>query len=74
MRLLDEVRAKRHLPSPDQAREIRQEADVTQTRLAAELGVHRVTIARWEAGTRRPTGTHRAAYAALLKQLREVSA
>ena len=34
-------------------RSIREAAGLTQEALAALLGVHRVTIARWETGTRR---------------------
>ncbi|GAA4682226.1 helix-turn-helix domain-containing protein [Phytohabitans rumicis] len=74
MDLLDEVRAQLRLPSPEVARSIRQDAGVTQTRLGAELGVHRVTVARWEAGKRRPTGQQRVAYATLLDQLRNAVA
>ena len=69
--LVEEIRAAKRLPSPAMARAIRLAADVSQERIAAELGVHRVTVARWEAGARRPRGQHRAAYAELLRQLQE---
>jgi DNA-binding transcriptional regulator YiaG len=68
--LIDEVRRIRRLPSPPMAREIRRAAAVSQSRLAAELGVHRVTVTRWELGTRAPRGEVRLAYAALLEDLR----
>jgi DNA-binding transcriptional regulator YiaG len=71
--LVDEVRTARSLPSPALARAIRESAGVSQVRLAAELGVHRMTVARWETGARKPTGPVRAAYAALLAELREVT-
>ena len=55
------------------ARAIRQAAGVSQVRLADELCVHRMTVARWEAGQRHPRGHLRSAYAALLAELREVA-
>lgn len=72
--LLEEVRLSRSLPTPALARAIREAAGVSQTRIAQELGVHRLTVARWEAGSRSPRGAHRVAYAALLNQLREATA
>lgn len=42
---------------------------MTQDRLATELGVNRVTVARWELGEREPRGNLRLAYAELLRQL-----
>lgn len=74
MQLVDEVRVSRTLPSPKVARMIRTTAGVSQERLAQELGVHRMTVARWEAGTRHPRGNYRAAYAGLLAQLRRAVA
>lgn len=73
-RLLDEVAVARRLPSPAMARAIRAAAGVSQARLAAELGVQRVTVARWEAGKRRPRGELLAAYVELLEGLRQVGA
>ncbi|WP_434316383.1 helix-turn-helix domain-containing protein [Leifsonia sp. P73] len=72
--LPEEVRTARRLPSPDLARAIRRAAGVSQVRMGIELGVHRLTIARWESGERAPQGARRTAYAALLEQLREASA
>ena len=69
--LIEEIRAAKQLPPPTMARAIRLAADVSQERVAAELGVHRVTVARWEAGTRRPRARLRIAYAELLRQLQE---
>jgi DNA-binding transcriptional regulator YiaG len=69
MNLLDEVRQAKKLPPPEAARDIRLAAGVTQERLAQELGVHRMTVQRWETGERRPSGVHRAAYATLLEAL-----
>lgn len=67
--LLQEVREALSLPSPDVAREIREAAMVSQERLAGELGVHPLTVQRWEAGTRTPHGDLRLAYARLLAEL-----
>jgi DNA-binding transcriptional regulator YiaG len=72
--LLDEVRLSRTLPSPDAARLIRQQARVSQIRLAEAVGVDRTTVARWEAGTTRPTGQQRLRYAALLVELQQAIA
>ena len=70
MALLDEVRTLQRLPAPARAKAIREAAGVSQERLAEELGVHRVTLARWELGERRPRGHSKIAYAELLEQLR----
>lgn len=69
--LLADVRALRALPAAPLAREIRRAAGVSRQRLADELGVHVVTLARWERGTRRPRGATRLAYARLLAALSE---
>lgn len=69
--LVEDVRLARRLPPPRMARTIREEAGASQAAVAAELGVHRMTVVRWEAGTRRPRGQQLAAYVALLDQLRE---
>jgi DNA-binding transcriptional regulator YiaG len=53
------------------ARAIRQAAEVSQERMAGELGVHRVTVARWETGRRRPRGPLLHAYVALLDALQQ---
>jgi transcriptional regulator with XRE-family HTH domain len=37
---------------PVELRRIRAELGLTQTELGEELGVHRVTVARWETGER----------------------
>jgi len=64
--LLEEVLATRALPDPARRKAIRQAAKVTQVRMAAELGTHRMTVARWESGEREPSGAYRVAYARLL--------
>lgn len=72
--LLSEVRAARSLPNPTLAREIRRNAGVTRQRLADELGVHPITLGRWERGTHHPRGANRLAYARLLADLQQVGA
>lgn len=68
--LLSEVRAARNVLLPaDQARAIRRAAGVSQSRMAAELGVHTITLGRWERGEMRPRGAARARYVELLQAL-----
>ena len=71
--LLDEVRESLALPGPDVARQIREAANVSQARLASELGVHEITVQRWEAGLHAPHGGLRRAYARLLAELDQVT-
>lgn len=71
--LIDEVRESLSLPDPHVAREIREDAGVSQWRLADELGVHELTVQRWEAGTRTPQGHLRRAYARLLHELAQAT-
>lgn len=71
--LLAEVRESLSLPRPAVRREIRDAAGVSQARLAGELGVHVLTVHRWETGTREPRGALRLAYARLLRELDEAA-
>ena len=73
MSLIEQVRAANRLAPPPLARQIRIAAHATQQQCADELGVHVVTIARWESGARQPRGEMRARYAALLEALAEVA-
>ncbi len=70
--LAEKVRARRRAFSPALARAIREAADVSQREIAHELGVHRVSVTRWELGTRRPSGVLLEAYLDLLEELRGV--
>jgi DNA-binding transcriptional regulator YiaG len=70
--LIAEVLAAKALPGPSLAREIRRSAGVSRHRLAEELGVHEITVARWETGKRVPRGELRLRYGQLLAALREV--
>ena len=69
MQLTEEVRLAIQLPRPRAAKQIRLAAGLSQARMADELDVHRVTIARWEAGTHSPRGPERARYAVLLNEI-----
>ena len=73
--LTAEVLAARRLPPPAVQKAILQAAGVSQARVANELGVHRVSVARWLGGSRRPRGEMRQRYQELLEELqREVLA
>jgi DNA-binding transcriptional regulator YiaG len=67
------VREARSLPRPDEARSIREAAGVSQARLGAELGVHELTVHRWETGIHSPRGETRLAYSRLLRELDEAT-
>lgn len=71
--LIAQAKALRDLPTPERAKCIRAAAGITQDVLAEEVGVHRVTIARWEAGLTRPGGAPGVKYARLLRQLEKVA-
>jgi DNA-binding transcriptional regulator YiaG len=72
--LLEEVRILRELPSPPEAKAVREGAKVSRRRLAKELGVHEITIYRWERGTSHPRGQALTDYARLLAALRQAEA
>jgi DNA-binding transcriptional regulator YiaG len=42
--------------SPEQIKEIRKQLKMTQKQFAAEVGVHVVTVIRWEKGGFSPSG------------------
>ena len=72
MSLAEEVKASR-LPPARVAKAIRESAGVTQRRLAEEVGVHPVTVCRWESQTRTPRGSRRRRYAEVLAALEEAT-
>jgi len=51
------------------AREIRQEANVTQAEVASELGVTKAAVSAWELGRRRPRGELALRYGQLLDEI-----
>lgn len=70
--LLREVRAARQLPAPRVRKAVRLAAGVSQQRLADELKVGRVTVARWESNARNarsPRGQLLIRYSHLLASL-----
>ena len=73
MSLLNDVRARGALPTPALRRAIREAAGVSQGQIAREVGVHRMTVCRWESGTSTPAGKHLHAYAAILRDLQEAT-
>lgn len=64
-----QARAHKALPSPAMCRAVRVEAGLSQSVLAKDLGVDRVTIARYELGQRRPRGDILVRYVSLLRRL-----
>jgi len=64
------VLARRRLPVPAMRRAIRLDAGLTQADVAETMGVHRESVARWEAGARTPRGRTLVAYVDLLDELR----
>jgi len=62
------------LPSPATRRRIREEAGVTLREAAAVLGVHPVTVLRWEHGRVPPRRENATAYKRLLRTLEKVAA
>lgn len=72
--LLRDVRLSKSLPPPAEARALRINAGLSQSRLADEVGVHRGTLIRWENGTHRPRGLLRLRYAEVLEELRKALA
>jgi DNA-binding transcriptional regulator YiaG len=66
--LVERLRLRR-LPTPERAKAIRVAAGATQPEIAEAVGVHVITVARWEAGTRRPHGPAAQRYAQLLADL-----
>lgn len=73
MSLLNDVRARGALPIPALRRAIREAAGVSQGQVAREVGVHRMTVCRWESGTSTPTAEHLHAYAAILRDLQDAT-
>lgn len=71
MNVIDETRARRELPAPTLARAIREAAGVSQSAIARDLGVTRMTVCRWESGRCRPSIEHVAAYAEILRALQD---
>lgn len=59
------------LPSPEDRKRIRKAYGVTQSVLADELGVHRITVSAWERGAYDPTGAVRDKYLVFLTHMKK---
>lgn len=70
--LSDDLKADR-LPPPEMRGAIRRAAHGTQAKVAEHLGVHPVTVARWEAGTREPRGELRRRYRDALDEMQALA-
>ena len=70
--LADEVQLMVTLPGPAERMAVRRRARVSRERVADELGVQPLAVARWERGTREPRGELRLRYARLLRMLDEI--
>ena len=70
--LADEVQLMATLPVPAERMAIRRRARVSRERVADELGVQPLAVARWERGTREPRGELRLRYSRLLRMLDEI--
>jgi transcriptional regulator with XRE-family HTH domain len=70
--LLERLRARRALPLAADRRQIRIDAGASLRDVAREIGVSATSVIRWERGA--SPGTHTAAYARLLEELKRVAA
>ncbi len=66
------VQAYQALPRPSEARACRRRAGLPAALAAKEIGVHKATLLRWEAGTCKPRGEHVERWARLLAELADV--
>lgn len=71
--LAQRLEAATKLPAPRTRRAIRNDAGISQQEIADEIGVHRMTIARWEAGTHQPRGDRLVQYFQIIEQMRLAS-
>lgn len=71
--LVEKLSQGRRLPPPGMRKAIREAAGASQQGLAEELRVHRVTVARWESGARRPRGALLQSYIELLAELKALA-
>jgi DNA-binding transcriptional regulator YiaG len=63
---LTQAKAKRDLPTPNEARRIREAAGLTQQQIGEAVGVDGATVCRWESGERHPRGPSARLYLAVL--------
>jgi len=65
---IDLVRVRR-MAATGVARQIRMEAGLSQAEIADAVGIHRVTLFKWENGKQRPKGPRALRYAEVLDEL-----
>ena len=68
---LEAARTLRRLPEPYLRRTLRVAAGIAQVDVAEHCGVSRETVARWENGTRTPSGDRLLRYSRLMNRLAE---
>lgn len=68
---LAKARLRRALPDPADRRFLRRRIGLSQDQVAQVLGVHRVSVARWESGLRNPSTEHLEPYMRVLGLLDE---
>jgi len=71
---VDEVVAVRALLRSGEARRLREAAQLSRAELAARVGVHEVTLAKWECGSRVPRPASALALGGALIEVLDVSA
>lgn len=64
--LVDRMALRRRLPPPQMRRAMREAAGLSAAEVAAELGVTRQAISRWERGQREPRGRLLSEYVSVL--------
>jgi len=69
--LLERLRARRTLPTPEERRRIRLAAGASLRDVAREVGVSATAVIRWERGA--SPGDKAATYARLLEELRQLA-
>jgi DNA-binding transcriptional regulator YiaG len=63
------ARARKRLPPPAMRRQLREQAGVSQTEIAAVVGVSRECVSLWESQPRMPRGQNLERYLAFLERL-----
>ncbi|WP_455362006.1 helix-turn-helix transcriptional regulator [Streptomyces sp. SYSU K21746] len=68
------LQVRRDLPCPEQRRELREAAGLSQQEIADVIGVTRQAVSHWEAGIRTPRGALLDRYIDAIRALREQKA
>jgi DNA-binding transcriptional regulator YiaG len=67
--VLARIKLRRRLPPPSMRRQLREQAGVSQSDIAAVVGVSRECVSMWESGPRVPRGQNLERYLAFLERL-----